>query len=127
MMTPFYTGMGYAFFIIFQMLGQIASDWIVVEYGPRNLLTFSGIVSAAGLGLVVLAPSLNWTLALWPYGPFLLAVAGFALAGAGLSSIGPILVSQTGKLRVPKFTSGMKNICFAFSFFSSVNLVTYSW
>merc|ERR1711871_245052 len=43
-----------------------------------------------------------------PYGPFLTAVGGFALAGAGLSSIGPILVSQTGKLQVPGMSQAGK-------------------
>jgi MFS family permease len=106
--TPFYTSMGYAFFISFVFLGQLASDYLVVEYGPRNMLTFSGLLACLGLCCVVLAPSLNFTLPMWPFGPFVTAVTGFAIAGAGMSSIGPILVSQTGKLNVPGMTSAGK-------------------
>lgn len=105
--TPFYTSMGYAFFITFQIIGQIASDWLILEYGPRNMLTYSGLLAFLGLGCVVLSPTMQLT-CVNPYGPFLTAVGGFAIAGAGLSSIGPILVSQTGKLEVPGMTSAGK-------------------
>ena len=59
------------------------------------MLTYSGIIAFVGMLCVTLSPSIYWS-SINPYGPFLTAVGGFALAGAGLSSIGPILVSQTG-------------------------------
>ena len=64
------------------------------------MLVISGIITSLGLGCVVSAPSFNFTLQYWAYGPYLVGLLGFSIAGVGLSFIGPILVSQTGKLPI---------------------------
>lgn len=61
--TPFYTGMGYAFFITFQILGQVASDWFIVQYGPRNMLTYSG--ACLSLTIILFYFPSNFTFSFW--------------------------------------------------------------
>jgi MFS family permease len=101
--SPFFTTLGYAFFQLFVMIGQISSDFFVMRFGPKNVLVFSGIMAFVGISTVVYAPS----------NPFLsprltcavsdsctvVGIVGYSITGMGFSSIGPILISQTVRSR----------------------------
>lgn len=101
--SPFFTTLGYAFFELFVMTGQISSDFFVMRFGPKNVLVFSGILAFVGISTVVYAPS----------NPFLspgstcevsnsctvVGIVGYSITGMGFSSIGPILISQTVSCR----------------------------
>jgi MFS family permease len=102
--SPFFTTLGYAFFELFVMTGQISSDFFVMRFGPKNVLVCSGILAFIGISTVVYAPS----------NPFMepgatcqvsdsctvVGIIGYAITGMGFSSIGPILISQTVSLNL---------------------------
>lgn len=112
MTSPFLTSSGYAAFEFFVMLGQLLSDRLVTKFGPRNLLLMSGFLACAGMFVVVSAPSMPWLLGLTKsqltcsvsWSCTASGVLGYAITGAGLSCVGPVLVSFTGKLPVGNTT-----------------------
>jgi MFS family permease len=97
--TPFCTSLGYAFFQLFVTAGQLCSDFIVMNCGPKNVLVFSGLLASMGVAIVVYAPSNMFltegaTCAV-SMSCTIFGTIGYAITGMGLSSIGPILISQT--------------------------------
>lgn len=73
--SPIVTITGYAAFSLMMALGRVMGDKLGMEYGRMVLLKFSGTLSTMGLGIAVLAPSLESA------GPVYWAVFGFTLAG----------------------------------------------
>ena len=106
--SPFLTSIGYASFEFCIMLGQLLSDWIITQFGPRNVMVASGILATSGMFIVVLAPSMPSYLGVplnlqscdvsWYCTEF--GVIGYAITGMGLSSVGPVLISSAGKLHI---------------------------
>lgn len=76
----------YGVFSVFMTLGRFAADRIAGALGAVAVLRYGSLIAAAGMALVVLAPS------------FPLAVAGWGLYGVGLSGIVPQLFSAAGAL-----------------------------
>jgi len=68
---------------------RFAGDWMRVRFGERNVVVISGIVAVIGFVLGI------------GFNDFMLAVAGFALVGVGLSNIVPILISAAGRDAAP--------------------------
>ena len=111
--SPFLSSIGYATFELFVMIGQVTSDTLMLKMGSLNILKWAGITASFGMFVVVIAPSfpklvgvpielqscsLNWQCAQ-------IGVIGYAITGLGLSFVSPMLVSYTGKLKLPLITS----------------------
>ncbi|MFD6135452.1 MFS transporter [Isoptericola sp. NPDC060257] len=78
--------LGLAAYLGCQLLGRLAADRQVNRFGPVAPVAVGGIVGAAGLAAVTLAP-----------GPWV-AVVGFGLTGLGLSVVVPLAFSVAGRL-----------------------------
>lgn len=78
---------GYAVFSVTMTLGRLAGDRVTAALGGARLVQAGGLVAAAGLLLTVIV---HRTLA---------ALAGFALVGAGVATIAPIVYSTAGRSR----------------------------
>ncbi|WP_402463764.1 MFS transporter [Isoptericola aurantiacus] len=78
--------LGLAAYLGCQLLGRLAADGQVNRFGPVRPVAVGGIVGAAGLGLVAVAPT-PWV-----------AVVGFGLTGLGLSVVVPLSFSVAGAL-----------------------------
>ncbi|PZU07601.1 MFS transporter [Sphingomonas sp.] len=81
-------GLGYVAFATMMTAGRLSGDRLVHRFGDRAMLTLGPLLAAAGFVIAVL-PS-HWTL----------AVAGFALVGAGCANIVPLLYSAVGRQTV---------------------------
>jgi MFS family permease len=73
-------------YVIFQMLGRTGADRLVRRFGPAPTVAAGGLIGAAGLAVVVVAPR-----------P-LVGLAGFALVGLGLCVVVPQSFSAAGAL-----------------------------
>ena len=76
--TESVAALAYAGYALFMLIGRTFADRIVGRRGARWLITAGGIVAAAGLLVVALAPS-----------P-LVAIAGFSIVGLGISPVLPL-------------------------------------
>jgi predicted MFS family arabinose efflux permease len=82
---PAQAAAGYAAFSLMMAAGRFVGDALTVRLGPARLVRGGGATAAAGIALAV-ATREPWS-----------AVAGFALVGAGLSSVFPTLVAAAGR------------------------------
>jgi hypothetical protein len=82
---PAWAGLGYAAFSLFMTLGRFFGDTFVSAAGPRRVVTSGGLIAAMGLTLAVLVDS-------WKVG-----ILGYALLGAGCSSVVPVLFAALGR------------------------------
>jgi MFS family permease len=78
--------MGLAAFSITMAAGRVVGDRLAARFGSVALVRVSGLVAGSGLGLGVLVPVPA------------VAIAGFALLGAGLAGIFPQIVSSAARL-----------------------------
>ena len=83
---------GYAVFSAAMAIFRFSGDAITVRLGRAWTIRAGGIIAAGGLALVVLVHSPYW------------ALAGFAAAGAGFSSIIPLVFAAGG--RIPGVSEG---------------------
>ncbi len=86
-------GAGYTTFMCTMATGRFVADWFSTRFGLRRTLQVSGLLTASGLLLAVIFPTL------------LPALAGFFLVGFGVSSIVPLVYSAAGRSKV--MTAGM--------------------
>jgi MFS family permease len=70
-------GLAYASFSVAMVAGRLVGDRLTVRFGPAALVRYGGILSAAGMTGTLLAGEQH------------VALAGFALLGAGLSIVVP--------------------------------------
>lgn len=77
---------GLAAFSITMAAGRVAGDRLAARFGPVALVRVSGLVAGLGLAIGVLIPVAA------------VAIAGFALLGAGLAGIFPQIVSAAARL-----------------------------
>ncbi len=82
-------GWGFAAFSATMALCRFTGDWMRLRFGERNVVIVSGIVAIIGFAMAVTTAD------------HLMAVAGFALVGLGLSNIVPILISAAGRTSAP--------------------------
>jgi MFS family permease len=80
---------GYAAFSATMAACRLSGDWMRVRFGERNVVVISSLVALVGFVLSI------------GFNDFMLAVAGFALVGLGLSNIVPILISAAGRDAAP--------------------------
>ncbi|NWK97817.1 MFS transporter [Sphingobium lactosutens] len=78
-------GLGYVAFATTMTGGRLLGDRLVRRFGDRLMLISGPVIAAAGFVVAVLP--LHWTL----------AVFGFALVGAGLANVVPLLYSAVGR------------------------------
>ncbi|HMP41372.1 MAG TPA: MFS transporter [Roseiflexaceae bacterium] len=86
--APAQAGWGFAVFSIAMTICRLTGDRIVQALGGFRVILFGGICAAAGLAVVVLAPS------------WLVALIGFGMVGLGASNIVPVLFSTAGRQTV---------------------------
>ena len=77
--------LGYAVFSAAMAIFRFRGDAITARIGRTRVVRWGGISAAAGIALAVCAPSPYW------------ALAGFAAAGAGYSSIIPLVFAAGGR------------------------------
>lgn len=82
---PAVAAAGYAAFSLLMAAGRFVGDALTVRLGPARLVRAGGATAAAGIALAVTQHE-PWV-----------AVAGFGLVGAGLSSVFPTLVAAAGR------------------------------
>lgn len=83
-----YAGVAFVAFSITMTAGRLMGDRIVGRIGSPIILAAGGIIAIIGILVIALTPS--WQLAL----------AGFALIGAGASNIVPVMFSEVGRQKV---------------------------
>lgn len=76
---------GYAAFSLMMATGRLAGDGLTERLGPARLVRAGAVVAAGGLGLALIL------------GHPLVALAGFACAGAGFSIVFPTALSAAGR------------------------------
>lgn len=79
-------GLGFASFSLLMTVGRVTGDYLIDRFQTRALVIASGVLSASGLMLAVLIPEL------------ITAVIGFAMVGAGLSYVIPLMFAIAGKM-----------------------------
>jgi MFS family permease len=84
---------GYAVFSAAMALFRLTGDAITLRLGRARVIRYGGSLAAAGLTFALLVPSPYW------------AMAGFAAAGAGFSSIIPLVFAAGG--RIPGISEGV--------------------
>lgn len=77
---------GYAAFSAAMTFGRLTGDRVVGRLGPLRTVQASGFVAAAGLALVIAAPT-PWV-----------AFAGFVVTGLGLANVVPVLFSAATRI-----------------------------
>jgi MFS family permease len=83
---------GYAVFSAAMALFRLTGDAITLRLGRARVIRYGGVLAAAGLTFALLVHSPYW------------AMAGFAAAGAGFSSIIPLAFAAGG--RIPGLSEG---------------------
>ena len=84
---PGFAAAGYAAFSLMMVAGRITGDRLTEYLGPVLLVRLGGAVAAVGLGLSLAV------------GHPLVALAGFASAGAGFSIVFPLALSAAGRTK----------------------------
>ena len=90
--TPALAAMGFATFSLAMALGRFAGDGLAHRLGPVRLVRCSGVLAAAGLAAALIS------------GRALPTLVGFALVGAGLANLIPVLFSAAA--RTPEVPAG---------------------
>lgn len=93
-----YAALGFTFFSIFMVTFRFAGDRLVVRFGPSNVARVGGVVAASGILTVVLAPNVA------------VAWAGFALTGAGMAPLAPLVYSRAASDPVISPGAGLASV-----------------
>ena len=80
-----WVGAGYTAFMSTMALGRFGADWLAGRLGARRVIQLSGLLTATGLLIAVLRPTLGT------------ALLGFLLVGFGTSAVVPLVYSAAGK------------------------------
>lgn len=84
--SPSGSAAGVTVFLTGTTLGRLAGDRIIAHLGPRRAFQMSGTSAALGLGMALLVDTVA------------LAFVGFAMLGAGISYLLPLLFSVIGSM-----------------------------
>ncbi len=85
-------GLGLTTVLVFQFLGRLLGDPMTDRWGRERVARAGGLLIALGFALVVLTPG------------YVLAYAGFALAGVGCATLVPAAFAAAG--RIPGLAEG---------------------
>ncbi|WP_460677366.1 MFS transporter [Hymenobacter coalescens] len=83
-----WVGAGLTTFMSTMALGRFGADWLTARLGARTVIQLSGCLTALGLLIAVLFPTL------------LTAMLGFMLVGFGTSAVVPLVYSAAGRSTV---------------------------
>lgn len=83
--TPGRATLGFAAFSLLMAVGRLTGDWLTVRFGAFLLVRTSGVLILVGMVLALVSSSL------W------LSIVGFALVGAGVSCIFPLILSAASR------------------------------
>jgi predicted MFS family arabinose efflux permease len=72
---------GYAAFSVAMAIGRFTGDRLTLRFGPVNLVRGGGLLAATGLALALF------------FGQPIVALAGFAIVGAGFATVVPVVFS----------------------------------
>jgi fucose permease len=86
------SGYGYAVFAALMVTGRLLGDWVVARFGEERILLAGGLLSAAGLAVVIGTGWQHMTSEFW-------WLLGFAVVGAGLANGSPIIYRTAGRVR----------------------------
>lgn len=93
-LDPTRAGLGYAAFSATMTIGRFGGDRLVARLGAQRMLAGGALAAAAGLAAAVLSPGWGG------------ALAGFAVTGAGLANLVPLLINAAGRQpRMPEATA----------------------
>jgi MFS family permease len=81
-------GAGYAIFMCSMAAGRFIADKLVARLGLKRMLQINGVMTATGLLISVLFPTL------------VTAMIGFSMVGFGISSVVPLVYSAAGKSKI---------------------------
>ena len=87
--------LGFAAFSCTMVAGRLGGDAVIQRWGKARTMVVAAALASLGLGVVLASP--------WLWG----AVAGFALVGAGMSVVVPILYGTVGHLPGTQGTRGL--------------------
>jgi MFS family permease len=77
---------GFAAYSATMAIGRLTGDGLRARFGAVALVRYGGLLSAIGMAMALFVPSLP------------AAVIGYALFGAGLSNMVPVLIGAAGKI-----------------------------
>ncbi|MGV3589698.1 MAG: MFS transporter [Adhaeribacter sp.] len=83
-----WVGAGYTAFMCTMALSRFLADGLTHRFGLKRVLQLSGLLTATGLAIAILFPNM------------VMAIIGFFLVGAGVSSVVPLVYSAAGKSKV---------------------------
>ncbi|WP_224993400.1 MFS transporter [Acinetobacter pittii] len=84
-LNPAFAGLAYTFFALSMTTGRFAGHVLLKQWGEKNIVTYSAIVAAIGMAIIVTAP-------VWQ-----VVILGYALLGLGCSNIVPVMFSRVGR------------------------------
>jgi len=84
-LNPAFAGLAYTFFALSMTTGRFAGHVLLKQWGEKNIVTYSAIVAAIGMAVIVTAP-------VWQ-----VVVLGYTLLGLGCSNIVPVMFSRVGR------------------------------
>ena len=90
---PDWVGAGYTAFMSTMALGRFGADWLAARIGGKRVIQLSGLLTAVGLLIAVLLPTLATGL------------LGFLLVGFGTSAVVPLVYSAAGRSK--QMSAGM--------------------
>ncbi|MFD1333050.1 MFS transporter, partial [Methylopila musalis] len=90
--SPALAATGYAAFSAAMTVARLTGDRVTARLGPLKTVQLSGLVGAAGLGIVILAPAPG------------IALLGFVVTGFGYANVVPVLFSAS--TRTPGLAPG---------------------
>lgn len=87
-MNASFAGLAYTFFAITMTIGRFSGRRLLRMWGEKNIILYSALCAALGLGIIVMAP--HWAVVL----------LGYALLGFGCSNIVPVMFSRVGRQNI---------------------------
>jgi len=87
-LNPAFAGLAYTFFALSMTTGRFAGHILLKQLGEKSIVTYSAIVAAIGMAVIVTAP-------VWQ-----IVILGYALLGLGCSNIVPVMFSRVGRQNV---------------------------
>lgn len=87
-LNPAFAGLAYTFFALSMTTGRFAGHILLKQLGEKSIVTYSAIVAAIGMAVIVTAP-------VWQ-----VVILGYALLGLGCSNIVPVMFSRVGRQNV---------------------------
>ncbi|KQO01699.1 fucose permease [Arthrobacter sp. Leaf234] len=84
--TPTVAGLGFVALVGLQFVGRLFGDRLVDRFGQRAVAQAGGVLTAAGMGIALLVPSVPLT------------ILGFGLAGLGVATLVPAAMHSADEL-----------------------------